>query len=128
MIFVNRAERKRTEKEALKQNKTVVMTKRELDKYKDAIHEASEKAFTEQLEVIKNEWCKTAIDVIMNCMLMALHDEYGFGRKRLQRLQSKAENHMECMNQGYVTLEELRDINNVICEKAKYVGTRSGEK
>lgn len=122
---MNRAERRRADKEILKQSATVVMTRSELEKYKDDIHKACEKAFTEQLDVIKGEWCKTAIDVIMNCMLMALHDEYGFGRQKLQKLQKRAENHMECMNQGYVTLDELRNINNILSEKAKYVGQRT---
>lgn len=51
---------------------------------------------------------ETATDVIINMTLVSLHDEFGFGKKRLIQFQEKLQSHADCIVDGYVSIEELK--------------------
>lgn len=40
--------------------------------------------------------------------IKCLHDEFGFGLKRLTKLLSKVDEHFDCLYEKYVTMEDLK--------------------
>ena len=46
-------------------------------------------------------------NLIMCATFQALNDEFGFGRKRLETLEKRVQDKVECVQQGYATIEDL---------------------
>lgn len=111
-----RAERKRIEKEKAKKGKaTYNITAEQLRQIKiDAYkHEA------EQFAKVREAMINTAISVIVNASCIVLADEYGFGKKRLQKYSDRMMAQMECITGGYVTLEEMQAEREKLEERSK---------
>lgn len=110
-----RAERKRAERESQKGKSTYNMTKQQLDKFKE---EALNQAL-EQFNQVRSELINTAISVILNTSCVVLHDEFGMGAKRLQQYSDRMINHLECITEGYVTLDDLKAEKDRLEKKSK---------
>lgn len=52
---------------------------------------------------------KDTIDTVLLMALSVLHDEFGFGEKRLNRFMDRYALKTECMGEGYVCWEDLQD-------------------
>ena len=63
-----------------------------------------------------------AIKLITSASMVVLHDDFGFGAKRLQRFQERVEEQCECISGGYCSIE---DLNQLAEELAKKVGLYS---
>ena len=63
-----------------------------------------------QLNKIKDEAAKEAIDKVMLIFLLALHDEYGFGEKRLVRGLETADRYASHVDSKLVQLKEVQAI------------------
>lgn len=110
-----RAERRRTEREQSKGKRTFVMTAEELQKYKVEAYKQEEERFNKAREELIN----TAIGVILNTSCVVLHDEFGMGPKRLQQYSDRMVNHLECITEGYVTLDDLKAEKDRLEKKSK---------
>ena len=111
-----RAERRRLEKEQAKGNKTYNMTAHQMNQLKnDAIAEA-ERQYNEH----KKLFCERAVECVVTASVIALHDEFGFGEKRLKQYQERMENLLECITTGNITLEDLKETTKRLNEKAVY--------
>lgn len=110
-----RAERKRAERESQKGKPTYNMTKQQLDKFKE---EALNQAL-EQFNQVRVDLINTAISVILNTSCIVLHDEFGMGPKRLQQYSDRMMNHLECITEGYVTLDDLKLEKDKLEKKSK---------
>lgn len=112
----SRAERRRLEKEQAKNKKTYNMTVNQIQQLKqDAINEA-ERQYNEH----KKLFCDRAIECVVTASIITLHDEFGFGGKRLQQYQDRMENLLECITSGTISFEELVETTEKLNEKAVY--------
>ena len=50
---------------------------------------------------------KSMFDSLMTQLLYTLHEEYGFKRKRLERVMDRLLFQQECINEGYVSEEDM---------------------
>lgn len=110
-----RAERRRTEREQSKGKRTFVMTAEELQKYKVEAYKQEEERFNK----VRVDLINTAISVILNTSCIVLHDEFGMGPKRLQQYSDRMMNHLECITEGYVTLDDLKLEKDKLEKKSK---------
>lgn len=53
---------------------------------------------------------KRLFDSLMTQLLYGLHEEYGFKRKRLERVLDRLYYDQECLNEGYLTEEDMLDV------------------
>lgn len=75
--------------------RTYTLTDQQIAKLKaDAVKEASEKAFV----------------AMLGLPLLTLRDEFDFGRVRLERFMGRLLEKYECFDEGYVGLEELKQV------------------
>jgi hypothetical protein len=99
VVSLNRAERRRAQKDEIKTTKTYNLR-------------------TEELEVIKKDAALKAIETALNMMIalpiMVLHDKFGFGPKRTERLIDEIKKLYDSFDEGYLTIE---DIKNTIYEE-----------
>lgn len=72
--------------------KTYTLTDAQIGKMKE---EAAQKA------------AKRAFIAMLGLPLIALMDEFGFGKKRLERFMEKLLGEYRCFDEGYITLEEI---------------------
>jgi hypothetical protein len=63
-----------------------------------------------QIKKLTADVCKEATDKAMLLFLAALHDEYGFGEKRLVRVIERAGRYGEHIDQHLVGLREVQKI------------------
>ena len=92
---MTRAERRRQEKEAEKMAKVYTLTQAQIDKLKDdAITEAANRAFV----------------LCLGIPLLVMRDEKGWGKKRLEWLLEKCLAQYDCFQEGYITLNEIKQI------------------
>lgn len=96
----NRQQRRKLQKEFNKQNKIEVI--------KDYV---KQKAHDEIMDEIEN----TRVEILMNCFVIALHDEFGFGQQRCM----KALNAIDALMQKF-DIEELMpdDFRRIAEEKS----------
>lgn len=90
---MNRQERRK--QRILAKPRTYTLTDQQISKIKaDAGKEASEKAFV----------------AMLGLPLLALRDEFDFGQEKLERFMDKLISEYECFDQGYVSLEDLKQV------------------
>ena len=66
----------------------------------------SVKAMEECINNIKNQ----TVDTVVVLMAATLHDEFGFGEKRVQRAINRFDLKAECLSEGYCTWQDQIDI------------------
>lgn len=99
VIKLNRAERRRLQKEAAKAP-TYNVNQKQLS---DLVHNKVE----DRLEEIRSEAISKTVQAYTAAWIISLYDEFNFGHKRLQRVLNKVENQFECVTAGTVTIEDL---------------------
>lgn len=50
-----------------------------------------------------------SLKLVAYTIALELHDHYGFGAKRLNELLDKTSNQIECIDKGYVKLEDIAE-------------------
>lgn len=88
---MTRAEIRRRKKENEKMGKQIILTRAEINRMNA---EATERAYK----------------VMFGVTLIVLRDKYGFGRKRLKAFQDEMLKQIKCVEEGYVTFSELKEI------------------
>ena len=89
---MNRAERRRAAKEEAK---------------KDTIYTLNREQFeTMKMEIAKRTVVHSFVKMF-GLSLMALHDEYGFGGKRLKVFAAKVMNLLDSFDKGYISFDDL---------------------
>lgn len=78
----------------------------------------NDKKVEEAIERTKEEFGHIAIRAITAASMVALHDQFMFGPKRLEKYQKAVEEHLECITWGVITLEELEALTNNLEERA----------
>lgn len=116
MQFQTRAERRRIEKEQAKGKATYNMTAQQMNQFKQEVLNEAERQYNEH----KKAFCERAIECVVTASVVALHDEFGFGEKRLNQYQQHMENLLECITTGNITLDELKETTKRLNEKAVY--------
>lgn len=58
-----------------------------------------------------------AIKLITSASMVVLHDNFGFGAKRLQRFQERVEEQCECISGGYCSIEDLKQLADELAKK-----------
>jgi hypothetical protein len=96
---MNRAELRRNEREAKKQNVSYKLTNAQIE------------------QLIDDRARDLAVKSLINfskAFALALHDEYEFGEKRLNKVITKAFSYIECVGTGNLDLDSLNDWANSI--------------
>lgn len=99
VIKLNRAERRRLQREQQKAPVYCINQKQLSNLVRDEVNS--------RLEEIKNEAINKTIQAYTAAWVISLHDEFQFGHKRLQRILKKVENQFECITAETVTVEDL---------------------
>lgn len=89
---MNRAEKRRLERDANKSQKVYTLTQAQIDEIKRDISIQS---------------TKRAFHIMLAFPLMAMRDEFGFGKKRLQRIIDRILETYDAYEEKYITLEDL---------------------
>lgn len=89
---MNRAERRRANRQ---QKESVINIK------KNDINQIKESA--------TNEAVSRAFVLMMNVPLIVLRDTFGFGQKRLEKFLTEVKKNMDCLTEGYVSFEDLKN-------------------
>ena len=80
----------------------------------------SKKALEECINNIKNN----TVDTFVILMIATLHDEFGFGEKRIQRAIDRFNFKAECLAEDYCSWEDyiqtIKDELGIICDIRKY--------
>jgi hypothetical protein len=91
-MIMNRSERRRQQKEQSKDQVRYNLSKADIKKIKDeAMTEAIDKAFI----------------LMLGLPVMVLHDKFGFGAKRLERLTDEVLELYDSYNKGFLTLDDI---------------------
>lgn len=98
---MNRAERRRLQKEQQKAPTYNINQKQLSDLVRNEVES--------RLEEIRNEAISKTVQAYTAAWVISLHDEFNFGHKRLQRILNKVENQFECVTAETVTVEDLVD-------------------
>lgn len=86
---MNRQQRRQLEKQSKKDKKYTLSD----------LHETSEKRSQETLEY--------TVEKLMSCFALTLHEEFGFGQKRLIRALQSIDDYMGQINDDSLTMEEI---------------------
>lgn len=111
-----RAERRRLEREQAKGKATYTLTLDAMNEFKREVLKEADRQYNEH----KKLFCERAIECVVTASVIALHDEFGFGEKRLKQYKDRMENLLECINTGNITYDELVETTNRLNEKAVY--------
>jgi hypothetical protein len=71
-------------------------------KEKLAIHEYKQKVYESKLKDTES-----TLKLAIGCMALSLNNEYGFGRKRTNRLISRMTKDMICIAEDHITKEDM---------------------
>lgn len=97
MQMLSRAEKRRMARERDRAQKTYTLTQNQIDQLKkEATLEATKKAFI----------------IILGFPMLALRDQFGFGKKRLNEFMGKMLDIYDAYEEGYITLEDLHETIN----------------
>ena len=102
-----RAERRRLEREQLKNKAVYTVTREQLEQYKKDIYS----------DFVDNER-KYVDDVIFNCFVIALNKELGLGQKRLTNVLEEVREQLDCLKLGYLSLKDLKQLSESLQGKA----------
>ena len=102
-----RAERRRLEREQLKNKAVYTVTREQLEQYKKDIYR----------DFVENER-KYVDDVIFNCFVIALNKELGLGKKRLTKVLEEVREQLDCLKLGYLSLDDLKQLSESLQGKA----------
>ena len=91
---LSRAERRQSERETAKKQKTYTLTQAQLD---------------EKLKAVEMQATKKAFVMMMGFPLLTLRDKFGFGKERLNRFMDKMLDLYEAYEMDYVDLDDLND-------------------
>lgn len=91
---MSRAERRQSERETAKKQKTYTLTQAQLD---------------EKLKAVEMQATKKAFVMMMGFPLLTLRDKFGFGKERLNRFMDKMLDLYEAYEMDYVDLDDLND-------------------
>ena len=91
---MSRAERRQSERETAKKQKTYTLTQAQLD---------------EKLKAVEMQATKKAFVMMMGFPLLTLRDKFGFGKERLNRFMDKMMDLYEAYEMDYVDLDDLND-------------------
>ena len=69
----------------------------------DYVKAEAEKELTDEMQRVTAE----IADKISNVWVMAIRDEYGFGRKRMNRLVERVNAVLDDINAGYISFEDI---------------------
>lgn len=69
----------------------------------DYVKAEAEKELTDEMQRVTAE----IADKISNVWVMAIRDEYGFGRKRMNRLVERVNTVLDDINSGYLSFEDV---------------------
>lgn len=82
-------------------------------KVKERIYTLKESDLTKliatELDAIKKQATKAAINALMSSVLISLHDEFGFGVSRLNKLIHKINSQYEAIESGNVNIEDFNE-------------------
>lgn len=96
---MSRSERRQSERETAKKQKTYTLTQAQLD---------------EKLKAVEMQATKKAFVMMMGFPLLTLRDKFGFGKERLNRFMDKMLDLYEAYEMDYV---DLADLDRTIMEE-----------
>ncbi|MCX7924159.1 MAG: hypothetical protein N3B21_19445 [Clostridia bacterium] len=84
--------------------------------------------FDKEISEAKRIGINIAVRDLTAAFILSLYDEFGFGKERIYRLLRKVTNNLECINEGHLTLDDIRswcedkgiDYKLIIGEKTNY--------
>lgn len=107
-----RAERRRLEKEQAKNKVSYTLTRESLlATQQEAYNRGRQAAIEEDLKLVE--------ETMFNCFVIALHDKEGFGEKRINRVLESVKNHVESLELGLISHDDLKNISNTLNDKAR---------
>ena len=118
---MNRAERRRLEKAQAKVV-TYNFTKEQLEQRDLKIQYELAKEYDKQVQTIKGIMLETVIDCLESALCIVLSDRYYFGKKRLQDVINRLEEHIDCITTEHVTLQDLKAEKERLLSENKNIG------
>ncbi len=107
-----RAERRRIEKEQAKNKVSYTLTRESLlATQQEAFNRGRQSAIEEDLKLVE--------ETMFNCFVIALHDKLGFGEIRINRVLESVKNHVESLEMGLISHDDLKNISKTLNEKAR---------
>lgn len=70
---------------------------------------AAQREIYAQVDKIQAELSKQMTRDYMACLMLVLHDEYGFGTKRLLNVFARVADMAEALNEGFLTFKDIRE-------------------
>lgn len=61
-----------------------------------------------EIQEEKKRILKRAVHDLTAAFILSLADEFGFGKKRIERLLYRVNRQFECINEGYVTINDIK--------------------
>lgn len=103
---MNRQEKRRIDRQNEKKEKMFYMTEKQ---HQLKAYEHLQK----YIEDLKVENIKHTLKLLFPMIALSLHDEFGFGEKRVNKILDKIKLQFDCINSKHVTFEDLKNE----CEK-----------
>lgn len=92
----------------MRQRNTEILLKRRINELVDN-QKQIEKAFIKESQRKKKEWELLAISTVTATMSLVLHDKFGFGKKRMNRLVSGIKNQFELVRDDFITVDDFEN-------------------
>jgi len=103
---MNRQEKRRIERQNEKKEKMFYMTEKQ---HQIKAYELLQK----YMEDLKLENIKSTLKLLFPIIALSLHDKFGFGEKRINKIIDKIKLQFDCINSNHLSFEDLKNE----CEK-----------
>lgn len=84
-----------------------------------AAYGALSKAANQKILADRERFGQVSVKAFTSMTLIVLHDEFGFGPKRLQRFQERFESQCDCLTGSFCSLDDMEKLAD---ELAKRIG------
>jgi hypothetical protein len=102
MAQLNRKQRRQKERDAKKaQKETYNLTKEDIRK-------TTHNQMMSEIDLVRKKALQLAVWDLTATFIISLHDEFGFGKKRIEKFLERASRQFECINSGLVTIEDMK--------------------
>lgn len=95
---MNRQQRRRLELESKPKTYNLDMNR---------IKQAADEALKDRTNEIKRQGHIEAVECLMATFIISLHDDLGFGKKRIAKLLEKVDKQFKCLEFGFVEIQDL---------------------
>lgn len=84
--------------------------RRELDRLHDKseLYKQIEEIFNSEIEIIKKEILLKAVHDLTAAFIISLHDEMGFGKKRIEQVLARTNEQFDSIMKDFITIDDIK--------------------